>query len=175
MADERRMGANRWKRFAEWDERPLRLDKFAAEDPANGFAAFYSPNDPKPALQISAGSVASMDGRDARDFDMIDTFIAGYHIDPAIAPEAMAIPSLELARMLVDMSVARSELVRLARGLTPAKLAEVVSHLSSIEIAFAYSKMRARKTPGNQAHVTNAKDDPLQNGGRCCNRSGLRF
>ena len=31
-----------------------------------------------------------------------------------------------------------------------------------MEIAFAYSKMRARKTPGNQAHVTNAKDDPLQ-------------
>jgi hypothetical protein len=38
----------------------------------------------------------------------------------------------------------------------------VVAELSSLEIAFAYSKMRARKTPGNQAHVTNAKDDPLQ-------------
>jgi hypothetical protein len=35
-------------------------------------------------------------------------------------------------------------------------------HLNALEIAFAYSKMRARKTPGNQAHVTNAKDDPLQ-------------
>ncbi len=46
--------------------------------------------------------------------------------------------------------------------MTPAKLAEVVAHLSSLEIAFAYSKMRARQTPGNQAHVTNAKDDPLQ-------------
>ena len=34
---------NRWKRFADWDERPLRLDKFAAEDPANGFSAFSSP------------------------------------------------------------------------------------------------------------------------------------
>ena len=64
--------------------------------------------------------------------------------------------------MLVDMNVPRSELVRLARGMTPAKLAEVVTQLSSLEIAFAYSKMRARKTPGNQAHVTNAKDDPLQ-------------
>ena len=40
--------------------------------------------------------------------------------------------------------------------------AEIVAQLSSLEIAFAYSKMRARKTPGNQAHVTNAKDDPLQ-------------
>ena len=60
------------------------------------------------------------------------------------------------------MNVPREKLVRLAHGMTPAKLAEVVSHLNALEIAFAYSKMRARKTPGNQAHVTNAKDDPLQ-------------
>ena len=26
------MGANRWRRFADWDERPLRLDRFAVED-----------------------------------------------------------------------------------------------------------------------------------------------
>jgi len=58
--------------------------------------------------------------------------------------------------------VPRERLVRLAHGMTPAKLAEVVAHLNSMEIAFAYSKMRARATPGNQAHVTNAKDDPLQ-------------
>jgi propanediol dehydratase large subunit len=154
--------ANRWKRFSDWDERPLRLDKFAVEDAENGFAAFKSPHDPKPAVSFSAERVASMDGKDARDFDMIDTFIARYHIDPEIAPEAMAMPSLDIARMLVDMSVPRRELVRLAHGMTPAKLAEVVAHLSALEIAFAYSKMRARKTPGNQAHVTNAKDDPLQ-------------
>ena len=154
--------ANRWKRFTDWDERPLRLDKFAAEDAEHGFAAFSSPHDPKPSLLLSGATVAALDGRPAADFDMIDTFIARYHIDPEIAPEAMAMPSIDLARMLVDMSVPRTELVRLARGLTPAKLAETVGHLSSIEIAFAYSKMRARKTPGNQAHVTNAKDDPLQ-------------
>ena len=41
------MTANRWKRFADWDKRPLRLDKFAREDPANGFAAMRSPADPK--------------------------------------------------------------------------------------------------------------------------------
>jgi propanediol dehydratase large subunit len=64
--------------------------------------------------------------------------------------------------MLVDMNVPRTELTRLAHGMTPAKLAEVVAQLNALEIAFAYSKMRARKTPGNQAHVTNAKDDPLQ-------------
>jgi len=154
--------ANRWKRFADWDERPLRLDKFAVEDARNGFAAFSSPNDPKPSIVIADGRVAKLDGVAAADFDMIDAFIARYHIDPALAPEAMAIPSSDYARMLVDMTVPRTTLTRLAHGLTPAKLAEVVTELSALEIAFAYSKMRARRTPGNQAHVTNAKDDPLQ-------------
>ncbi|MDT8855508.1 propanediol/glycerol family dehydratase large subunit [Paracoccaceae bacterium Fryx2] len=153
---------NRWRRFAEWDARPLRLDKFAREDPANGFSAFRSPADPKPGVGIEAGRIVSMDGVLAHDFDMIDAFIARHHLDPAIVPEAMAMESGQLARMLVDMNVPRADLVRLARGLTPAKLADVVSRLNALEIAFAYSRMRARKTPGNQAHVTNAKDDPLQ-------------
>ena len=153
---------NRWQRFAEWDERPLRLDKFAREDPANGFSAFRSPHDPKPGIAVSAGKIAAMDGVLAHDFDMIDAFIAAHHLDSRVVEEAMAIPSETLARMLVDMNVPRTELVRLAHGLTPAKLADAVSKLNALEIAFAYSKMRARKTPGNQAHVTNAKDDPLQ-------------
>lgn len=162
MSDLPRPRPNRWKRFSDWDERPLRLDRFAAEDAGNGFAAISSPHDPKPSASWASGGVAMMDGKAAAGFDMIDMFIARYHLDPEVAPEAMAMPSIELARMLVDMSVPRVKLVRLAHGLTPAKLAEVVAHLSALEIAFAYSKMRARKTPGNQAHVTNAKDDPLQ-------------
>src|SRR5215468_4773582 len=153
---------NRWKRFADWDERPLRLDRFAVEDASNGFAAFSSPADPKPGLAIEGGRVVAMDGEPAASFDMIDRFVARHHLDLAVAPAAMAMPSAELARMLVDLNVPRAELVRLAHGLTPAKLAEVVAQLSAIEIAFAYSKMRARRSPGNQAHVTNAKDDPLQ-------------
>jgi propanediol dehydratase large subunit len=153
---------NRWKRFQDWDERPLRLDRFAVEDWKNGFAAFTSPADPKPGVEISGGRVLSLDGVLARDFDMIDRFIATYHLDPDVAPEAMAMSSDQLARMLVDMNVPRETLTRLAHGLTPAKLADVVSRLNALEIAFAYSKMRARKTPGNQGHVTNAKDDPLQ-------------
>jgi len=154
--------ANRWKRFEDWDARALRLDQFAIEDPENGFSAFNGAADPKPGLGIKGGKVTSMDGVAASDFDLIDAFIATYHIDPDIAQEAMAIPSEQLARMLVDMNVPRTELTRLARGLTPAKLAETVAQLNAMEIAFAYSKMRARRTPGNQAHVTNAKDDPLQ-------------
>ena len=153
---------NRWKRFDDWDARPLRLDKFAAEDWKNGFTAFSSPADPKPGFSINGGRVISLDGVEEKDFDMIDRFIATYHLDPEIAPEAMAMDSGEIARMLVDMHVPREKLTRLAHGMTPAKLADVVSRLNALEIAFAYSKMRARKTPGNQGHVTNAKDDPLQ-------------
>ena len=155
-------GANRWQRFADWDQRPLRLDRFAAEDPENGFSAFHGKNDPQGSLVIENGSVTVLDGVPQAEFDMIDFYIARYHIDPSVAEEAMAIPAAELARMLVDMNVPRAELTRLAHGLSPARLAEAVAHLSALEIAFAYSKMRARRTPGNQAHVTNAKDDPLQ-------------
>jgi propanediol dehydratase large subunit len=85
------MTANRWQRFADWDARPLRLDKFAREDPENGFAAMKSPHDPAPALAVEGGRIAMMDGTPADDFDMIDRFIATWHIDPEIAPEAMAI------------------------------------------------------------------------------------
>ena len=154
--------ANRWRRHADWDNRPLRLDKFAAEDPKNGFSAVRSSADPKPGIEISGGKVVSMDGVPAADFDMIDYFIARHHLDVTVAETAMAIPSADIARMLVDMHVPRTDLVEIAHGLTPAKLAEVMSHLNALEIAFAYSKMRARQTPGNQGHVTNAKDDPLQ-------------
>lgn len=162
MTDDISHGANRWRRFDDWDERPLRHDQFAVEDPVNGFAAFNGAADPKPSLEIVDGVVTSMDGVPAADFDMIDAFIAAYHLDLEVAPEAMAIPSGQLARMLVDMNIPRTELTRLSRGLTPAKLAEAVAQLNAMELGFAYSKMRARQTPGNQAHVTNAKDDPLQ-------------
>lgn len=162
MTDIPNFDSNRWRRFDDWDSRALRLDQFAEEDPENGFSAFSGAADPSPGIAFADGRVTAMDGVAAADFDMIDAFIATYHIDAAIAEEAMAIPSELLARMLVDMNVPRTELVRLARGLTPAKLAEAVAGLNALEIAFAYSKMRARKTPGNQAHVTNAKDDPLQ-------------
>ena len=76
--------ANRWKRFDDWDGRALRLDKFAVEDPENGFSAFAGAADPKPGLKISGGKVAAMDGVAAEDFDLIDTFIATYHIDPGL-------------------------------------------------------------------------------------------
>jgi propanediol dehydratase large subunit len=152
----------RWRRFDEWDERPLRHDRFAAEDPEAGFATFHSPWDPEPSARIENGRVIEIDGKAEADFDILDAFIAAHHLDPEVVDEAMAMHPAEVARMLVDINVPRQALERLARGMTPAKLVAVVSQMSSLEITFAYSKMRQRRTPGNQAHVTNAKDDPLQ-------------
>jgi propanediol dehydratase large subunit len=153
---------NRWRRFDVWDERPLRLDKFAIEDPSTGFCAMQSPNDPTPSLVIRNGRVAAMDGVPEAGFDMVDWFIANHHLDLAVAEEAMAADSLAFARDMVDINVPREQLVRLARGMTPAKLAEIISALSTMELAFAQTKLRTRRQPGNQAHVTNAKDCPLQ-------------
>ncbi len=153
---------NRWRRFSQWDERPLRLDNFAVEDPENGFSAMHGARDPSPGVEVVDGRIVTMDGVVEADFDMIDMFIARHHLDVETTQQTMALASVEVARMLVDMNIPRTQLVQLAHGMTPAKLAEVVAHLSAMELTFAYSKMRARKTPGNQGHVTNAKDDPLQ-------------
>ena len=62
--------------------------------------------------------------------------------------------------MLVDVDVARAELVRLSRGLTPARLARVIAMLDPVELMFALKKLRARRAPANQAHVTNLKENP---------------
>jgi propanediol dehydratase large subunit len=153
---------NRWRRLDRWDERPLRQDRFAVEDPEHGFCAAASPHDPQASLIVADGTVAEMDGCPAAEFDMIDRFIAAHHVDLAVAEEAMAKPASWYARALVDIAVPRTEIVRLAAGLTPARLAEIVTGMSTLELTFALAKMRARASPGNQAHVTNAKDDPLQ-------------
>src|SRR5262245_60646467 len=99
MAGEPGNFANRCKRFSDCDQRPLRLDTVAIADAENGFASFAGRHDPEPGLTVTAGGRAAMDGTGAPDFDMIDAFIARYHIDREIAPEAMAMPSHEIARM----------------------------------------------------------------------------
>ena len=153
---------NRWKRYDVWDDRPLHFDGIAPDSPEDGFRATNSPADPKASLKLSHGVVVEMDGIAAADFDMIDAFIARYHIDPEVAEEAMAVDSATFARRMVDINVPRAKLVRLARGMTPAKLCEILDGMNTLELSFAQTKLRARKVPGNQAHVTNAKDDPVQ-------------
>ena len=91
---------------------------------------------------------------------MIDQFVARWGIDPAAAEEAAALDDREIARRLVDVDTPRDDLVRLSRGLTPARLARIVGMLDPVELMFALKKLRARRAPANQAHVTNLKENP---------------
>ena len=118
------------------------------------------PLDPEPELLVEEGVVVRLDGRDVHDFDVIDRFVVAHGLDLDVAGEAMALDDLMLARMLVDVDVPRQELVRLARGLTPAKLARVIGLLDPVELMLALKKLRARRVPANQAHVTNLKESP---------------
>ena len=111
---------NQWARYDLWDERHLSLDRFAVEDPENGFCASGSPRDPKPSLVMKDGRIIEMDGVPAAEFDMIDEFIARHYFDLTIVEEAMAMDSREFARMLVDVDVPRERLVKLSAGMTPA-------------------------------------------------------
>lgn len=141
--------------------RPVNLDGFATEEVESGLIALHSPNDPAPSLVIEDGVVIELDGRAAADFDVIDEFVARHGLDLASAPETMATPDLELARRVVDLWVPRAAIARTMAGATPAKLARVVALLSPVELQMAMAKMRVRRTPSIQAHVTNRLDDPL--------------
>jgi propanediol dehydratase large subunit len=148
-------------RFRFMNEQRVNLDGFATPEPELGLVAFNGINDPAPSLKINAGRIVEMDGRGESDFDSIDEFIARHGIDLSVAKEAMAIDSTEFARRLVDPNHSRKSIVQLASGMTPAKLAEILSLLTAAELVIAMTKMRARRTPSNQAHVTNRSDDPL--------------
>lgn len=143
------------------DAKPVNLDGFSVTDPALGLVAMHSPHDPEPSLVVRDGRVVELDGRPAAEFDVIDEFIARYGIDLTVAEEAMALDDAVLARMAVDVNVPRAEVVRLIGGTTPAKLARVMAVMTPVEMQMAMHKMRARRTPSNQAHVTNQLDDPL--------------
>jgi propanediol dehydratase large subunit len=143
------------------DAQRVNLDGFAREDPALGLVALRSPDDPEPSLVIRDGVVVELDGRPAAEFDTIDAFIAARGIDLSVAGEAMELDDVAAARLFVDPGVPRAEVVRLVAGMTPAKLARVVGLLRPVELGLAMTKLRARRTPSNQAHVTNRLDDPL--------------
>jgi propanediol dehydratase large subunit len=143
------------------DAQNVNLDGFAVEDAELGLVALASPHDPTPGLVVRDGRVVEMDGVPENQFDSLDEFIARHGLDISVADEAMSLPDLEVARMLVDPAVPRAELVRLSAGMTPAKLTRVLALLRPAELVMAMTKMRARRTPSNQAHVTNRLDDPM--------------
>ncbi len=143
------------------EKRPVNQDLISEEMPEIGLIAVDSPNDPKPDIKVEQGIITQIDGTKAEDFDFIDLYIAKYGINAAVAEEAMAIDSLQFAKMLVDVNVPREEILRLANGMTPAKLVDVLKRLNIVEIMMAQMKMRARKSPANQAHVNNVQDNPV--------------
>ncbi len=150
----------RSRRFAARARRELQLEPLVSPLPDLGLVASDGPSDPEPELVVEDGVVVRMDGRAAEDFDVIDRFLVSHGLDLDVATEAMSLRDQELARRLVDINVPRAELVRIARGLTPAKLARVVGLLDPVELMLALKKLRARRAPGNQAHVTNLKESP---------------
>ena len=152
----------RSKRFEYLDQRPVNQDGYIKEWAEVGLIAMNSPFDPKPSIKIENGVVVEMDGKTRDKFDMLDVFIADYAIDLDRAEEAMAKDSLEIARMLVDINVTRDEVLYYTTAVTPAKLVEIVGNLSVLEVMMGITKMRARKQPANQCHVTNVKDNMIQ-------------
>jgi propanediol dehydratase large subunit len=151
----------RSKRFEILEERPVNKDGFVTEWSEMGFVAMSSPHDPKPSVKVENGRIVELDGKLRDEFDMLDQFIADYMIDTNVTEEVLALDSVEIARKLVDINVSRSEVLELSKGLTPAKVLEVLNHMNVVEMMMALQKMRARKTPANQCHVTNVRDNPV--------------
>ena len=152
----------RSKRIEALDQRAVNKDGFIDEWPEMGFVAMHSPYDPKPSIKVENGVITELDGKQRGDFDFIDQFIADYAIRIDRAQRSMAIPSLEIARKIVDIQTPRKEILEIISGITPAKMVEVINQVNVVEMMMGMQKMRARRTPGNQAHITNLKDDPVQ-------------
>lgn len=148
------------RRFAILAERDINKETFVEPWPEAGLIVTDSPYDPQPSLRLENGQVVELDGRQRADFDAINLFIAEHSLNLAVAEAAMATPSRDIARMLVDINVPQSEVQRLAGGCTPAKLTEIIRHLNVLEMMMGLAKMRVRRTPANQAHVTNWREHP---------------
>ena len=144
------------------EERPVNLDGFVEEWPEKGLVAMESAFDPEPGVRVEDGVIVELDGKPRADFDFMDTFIAAHAIDIATTEASMAVPSDEIARMIIDPRTSRDEVLAVIRGLTPAKILDVVRLMNVVEIMQGMQKMRARRTPANQAHSTSARDNPIQ-------------
>ncbi len=150
------------KRFEALAKRPVNQDGFVKEWVEEGFIAMESPNDPKPSIKIVDGKVTELDGKARAQFDLIDHFIANYGINLSRAEEVVAMDSVKLAKMLCDPNVSRAEIIPLTTAMTPAKIVDVMSQMNVVEMMMSMQKMRARRTPSQQAHVTNIQDNPVQ-------------
>jgi propanediol dehydratase large subunit len=147
-------------RFLAREQRELRREVLIEPLAELGLVAMDGPNDPEPSLVIEDGAIVEIDGRVRECWDVLDHFVAAFGLDLEAAREAAELEDVEIARKLVDVDVGRAELVRLSRGLTPARLARVIGMLDPVELMFAIKKLRARRAPANQAHVTNLQENP---------------
>ncbi|MCP1225901.1 propanediol/glycerol family dehydratase large subunit [Sebaldella sp. S0638] len=150
------------KRFEVLRNRPVNQDGFVAEWPEVGFIAMNGPNDPKPGVKVVNGEIVELDGKKKEEFDSIDMFIAKYSINIEKAEEVMKMDSQKLANMLCDPNVPRTKLIEITTAMTPGKIVEVLGYMNVLEMMMSLQKMRARKTPANQCHVTSVKDNPVQ-------------
>lgn len=153
--------ARRQKRFEVLEQRPVNKDGFVVEWPEVGMIAMGSPNDPIPSVKVEDGKIAEMDGRKRSEFDFIEQFVADYAINPAVAEKMMAIPTVDIAKMVVDINVPRAKVVEVFSGLTPAKITRVMDEMNVVEMMMGMQKMRPRKRPANQCHITNLQDNPV--------------
>jgi propanediol dehydratase large subunit len=148
------------RRFAILAQRDINKETFVEPWAEAGLMVTDSPYDPQPSLRLENGQVVEMDGKQRADFDAIDWFIADHGLNLSAAEEAMATPSRQIARMLVDINIPRTDVQRLASGCTAAKLIDIIRHMNVLEMMMGLAKMRIRRTPANQAHVTNWREHP---------------
>ena len=147
-------------RFDLLSKRDINKETFVEPWPEAGLIVADSPYDPEPSLTIENGRVLELDGVACDEFDALDRFIVAHALDLDVAEAAMAIPAREYARMLADINVPRADIARLIAGCTPAKLAEIMRHMNVLEMMMGLAKMRIRRVPANQAHVTNWREHP---------------
>ena len=147
-------------RFNLLADRDINKETFVEPWPEAGLIVADSPYDPQPSVSIVDGSIVEMDGVPRADFDAIDRFIVSHALDLDVTGAAMAIPSKEYARMLADINVPRADISRLVAGCTAAKLTDIIRHMNVLEMMMGLAKMRVRRVPANQAHVTNWREHP---------------
>jgi len=151
----------RSKRFEILEKRPVNQDSFSDEWEDVGLITMASPYDPEPSVKVEGGRITEMDGKSIDEFDSIDSYIARYAIDIENVEKCMKMSELDIAKDIVDINVPRDRVLEICCAVTPAKLVRVVEALNMVEIMMAQMKMRARKNPANQAHVTNIYDNPV--------------
>src|SRR4051794_31754184 len=98
----------RSERFVSREQRELRRELLIEPLAELGLVAMNGPNDPEPSLVVEDDRVVELDGRREQDWDALDHFVVRYGLDLDVAADAAALDDAQIARMLVDVDVARA-------------------------------------------------------------------